>query len=279
MKVDAHHHLWDPQSRDYPWMTGEAAALARRFDIADLRRELAATPVDITVVVQAAAAEDETNDLLTIASGSEGLIAGVVGWVDLTAVDVADRLASLMATTAGQLLVGVRHQTHDEADPAWLSRDDVRRGLRAVSELGLVFDLLVRARELPAAIAAATALPDLRFVLDHMAKPPIAAGEPEPWASLVAELARRDNVTCKLSGLLTEAAPPAAATMLAPYVDHVLRAFGATRLMFGSDWPVSTLRAGYLDVYEMATNLTSTLSPPEQDAVFGENAVKIYGLL
>jgi L-fuconolactonase len=278
MKVDAHHHLWDPAVRDYPWMTGEAATLARRFELADLRRELATTPIEATVLVQTVSDLAETREFLATAARSGGTIAGVVGWVDLTAASVGDTLADLVSSEFGRALVGVRHQVHDEKMPAWLLRDDVHRGLRAVRDAGLVFDLLVRTRELPAAISTVQLLPELRFVLDHLAKPPIRARESQPWATLVGELARFENVSCKLSGLLTEAPAGVTSADLAPYVDRVLEVFGAGRVLYGSDWPVCTLRTSYRGAYELATELTSVLSETERDAVFGDNAVRTYGL-
>jgi L-fuconolactonase len=279
MKVDAHHHLWDPAARDYPWMTGEAAALARRYDVDDLRQAIATTPVELTVLVQTVTALAETKQFLATAAASGATIAGVVGWIDLGAPDVSETLGQLMAGENGHLLVGVRHQVHDEPDPRWLQRDDVRRGLRAVRDVGLVFDLLVKPRELPAAIALVHELHDQRFVLDHIGKPPIAEGVAEPWASLTRDLAAHENVSCKLSGLVTEAAKDWTVADLAPYVQHVFDVFGPDRVMFGSDWPVSTLRAPYRVVYDTAVELTASLSAAERDLVFGDNAVKTYGLL
>jgi L-fuconolactonase len=260
-------------------MTGDAAVLARRFDVDDLRRELATAPIEVTVVVQTVSDLAETEEFIATAAGSSGTIAGVVGWVDLTAPDVSDTLARLMRGSAGSLLVGIRHQLQDEDDAQWLLRDDVQRGLRAVDDAGLVFDLLVRARELPAAIEAASRLPHLRFVLDHAGKPSIADRAFEPWATLVTSLAGNDNVSCKLSGLVTEAAPEWAVADLAPYAQHVLAVFGWRRLMFGSDWPVCTLRTSYRGAYDVATELIADLSPGERDAVLGDNAVTTYGLV
>lgn len=279
MKVDAHQHLWDPRVRDYPWMTGDAAVLARRFDLADLKNELATTPIDMTVLVQAVSDVGETLELLSTAAQSGGVIAGVIGWVDLTGVDVAATLAELMSSPSGYQLVGVRHQVHDEDDAQWLLRDDVQRGLRAVRDVGLVFDLLVRTRELPAAIVTARRMPDLRFVLDHIGKPPIAAQELQPWSTLVGSLAGLENVNCKLSGLLAEGPVDVTVADLTPYADRVLEVFGAHRVMYGSDWPVCTLRTTYRGAYDVALELTAALSASERDAVFGDNAVKTYGLL
>lgn len=279
--IDAHHHFWDPETADYPWMTEELAAIRRRFDASDLRPLLAANAVDRTVLVQTRSSLDETREFLADASES-GFVAGVVGWIDLTDPAVADTIAEIRARPGGALLVGVRHQVHDEADPDWLARADVRRGLRAVAEAGLVYDLLSRTRELPACLAVARALPELTFVLDHCAKPPIAARDQAAmaaWAEGVAALAECPNVWCKLSGLVTEA-DWAHWTVedLRPTAAHVLDRFGPERLIFGSDWPVSLLAAPYHRVKSAAQTLLAGLSDTEREGVFGGNAIAAYRL-
>jgi L-fuconolactonase len=188
-------------------------------------------------------------------------------------------VAALRSGPGGHLLVGIRHLVHDEADPGWLSRPEVKRGLRAVADAGLVYDLLVRSRELPSALAAVDAVDGGRFVLDHGAKPEIATGGAQPWSDLVADLARRPNVVCKLSGLVTEAGPAWTLEQIAPYVDHLLDTFGPDRLLFGSDWPVCTVRAGYADVVELARSLLAErLSADERAKVMWANAQETYGL-
>jgi L-fuconolactonase len=208
-----------------------------------------------------------------------GLVAGVVGWADLTSPAVADEIGRLRAGPGGDLLVGIRHLVQDEPDPDWLGKPDVRRGLRAVSAAGLTYDLLVRPGQLPAALAVTGALGNVRFVLDHGAKPEIAYGRLEPWASQIRALAARPNVICKVSGLVTEAGPGWRRGLVAPYVDHLLDCFGPTRLLFGSDWPVCTLAASYPEVVAVARDaLALTLGPAELHAVFAANAVSAYGL-
>src|SRR5258705_6130845 len=173
--VDAHHHFWDPARATYPWMTDALAPIRRRFGPEDLRPLLAASGVDQTILVQTRSDLDETREFLATAAQHD-FIAGVVGWVDLTAPDVAKQLASLRSGPGGAKLVGIRHQVHDEADPEWLARKDVRRGLAAVRQAGPSSDILARTRELTATLAFVEALPDMRFVIDHIAKPPIASG-------------------------------------------------------------------------------------------------------
>ncbi|MDS0138066.1 MULTISPECIES: amidohydrolase family protein [unclassified Amycolatopsis] len=272
--IDAHHHLWDPARRDYPWMTGDAMDPIRRpYTVDDLRAVTKAAGVHATVLVQTVSSAEETAEFLATAA-AEPVIAGVVGWVDLTAADVADRLAALDGP-----LVGVRHQVENEPDDDWLLRPEVLAGLSAVAAAGLAFDLLVRPSQLPAAAEVALRLPQLRLVLDHAAKPPIATGEWEPWASGVAALAGRENVVCKLSGLVTEADWTGwEVGHLRRYVDHVLDVFGPERLLFGSDWPVCELAASYEVVLDAAIALTGSLSDAERLAVFEHNARTVYGL-
>jgi L-fuconolactonase len=276
--VDAHHHLWDPRARDYPWMAPPALDPIRRpYGLEDLRERTAAAGVDRTVLVQTVSEEAETAEFLALAAASGGLIAGVVGWVDLAAPDVAEALARLRALPGGERLVGVRHQVQDEPDPDWLSRPAVRKGLRAVAEAGLVYDLLVLVPQLPAALAAVRDLPEGRFVLDHAAKPPIATGALEPWAGGLAELAGQANLSCKLSGLVTEAAwDDWDAARIRPYADHVLASFGPERVMFGSDWPVCELAASYAEVRALADELLEGLSHGERDAALEGTATDVY---
>src|SRR3990172_7701294 len=196
--VDAHQHFWDPDKGDYGWMSGPAAPLRRIFAPDDLRPELAAADVSATVLVQTWASLDETRAFLELAAATD-FIAGVVGWVDLTAPDVSDVIGALKARPDGHYLVGIRHQVHDEPDADWLLRDDVKRGLKAVERHGLVYDLLLRPRELPAALQTVRAFPELRFVIDHIAKPDIAGGRLNEWSAPMRPfLAEASHVWCKL---------------------------------------------------------------------------------
>jgi L-fucono-1,5-lactonase len=272
--IDAHHHFWDTTRNEYPWMTDELARIRRPFGPGDLLPHLSATSVVGSVLVQTRASLDETREFLSIADANP-FVLGVVGWVDLTRASVADSLASL----AGRKLVAIRHQVHDEVDAEWLLRSDVRRGLAAVGSAGLIYDLLVRTRELPAAIAVVRDMPNVRFVLDHLAKPPFVSGDLSEWSRLLRELARSDNVVAKLSGLVTEADwqswTPA---VLQPAVDIALEAFGPDRLMFGSDWPVCEVAASYEQVVATAQQLTASLNARELEQVFRETALRTYGL-
>ncbi|MDT0430742.1 amidohydrolase family protein [Streptomyces salyersiae] len=277
--VDAHHHVWDLSVRDQAWITGEdLAPLRRTFTLADLEPEARAAGIGATVVVQTVTVAEETPELLALAEGHT-LVAGVVGWTDLTAPDVADALARLAALPGGDRLVGIRHQVQDEPDPEWLLRPDVRRGLTAVADAGLVYDLVVRPHQLPAAVRTAALLPGLTFVLDHAGKPPIAGRRTVPWADGLRELAALPHTVCKLSGLVTEADPRSwTVEDLRPYTDTVVEAFGPGRVMFGSDWPVCRLAASYAEVVDAAYALTAHLGQDAQRAVFASTARRVYGL-
>ncbi|GHJ42114.1 amidohydrolase [Streptomyces sp. TS71-3] len=277
--VDAHHHVWDLSVRDQEWITGQAMAPIRRnFTVDDLAPEARAKGVTASVLVQTVSAAAETPDFLAIADGSD-LVAGVVGWTDLTRPDAEESLARLRALPGGRHLVGIRHQVQGENDPQWLQRPDVRRGLAAVADAGLVYDLVVLPHQLPACVRAAAELPQLTFVLDHLGKPPIAAGTLEPWAAQVRALAAQPNTVCKLSGMVTEAAWDSwTAADLRPYAETVLDAFGPGRVMFGSDWPVCNLAADYGQVVDTAHLLAEELSGDERAQVFSGTATRVYGL-
>jgi L-fuconolactonase len=277
--IDAHHHVWDLSVRDQDWITGpDLAPIARTFTPDDFAAEARAAGVRAAVLVQTVTVAEETPEFLALADGND-LVAGVVGWTDLTAPDVADTLAALRELPGGDRLVSIRHQVQGEPDPNWLLRPDVQRGLAAVADAGLVYDLVVLPGQLPVAAEAAARQPGLTFVLDHLGKPPIAGKEQEPWASDVRAFAALPNTVCKLSGMVTEAAWATWTTRdLVPYADTVLDAFGPGRLMFGSDWPVCRLAATYGEVVAAARALTHRLSDEERRAVFETTAGRVYGL-
>jgi L-fucono-1,5-lactonase len=276
--VDAHHHLWDPARFDYPWLTEELGVIRRRFGAEDLAPIVERTGIDRTILVQSISSVDETREFLATAAATP-FIAGVVGWVDLTEASVGDAIAALAEGEGGSGLVGIRHQVHDEPDPAWLLRADVDRGIAAVGAAGLVYDLLVRPRELPAALATVRAHPDVAFVIDHLAKPPIRSGELEPWLSLLRPFGALDNVACKASGLVTEADwANWRVADLQPFVDAAIEIFGPDRLMFGSDWPVCLLAGSYPDVLDATRTVLAELSAAEHSAVFGRTAIEVYRL-
>ena len=251
----------------------------KRFSPEDLQGELSKSGIDGTVLVQTLLSLDESRELLETASHWEW-VRGVVGWVDLTADDVPDQLDELRASPGGERLVGVRHQVHDEEDPRWLCRAEVRRGLAAVASRGLTYDLLLRAREIPAATETAQALPELSFVVDHIAKPRIADRSDPAWEAGMPGLAALPNVQVKLSGLVTEADWTSwTPGDLRPFVSRVVDLFGTQRLMFGSDWPVCLLAVpSYQEVVAALEEALGDLSEDESRQVFGANAERFYGL-
>lgn len=278
--IDAHHHFWDPARGHFPWMEGEAMAPIRRaFAPEHLAPLLRDAGIARSILVQAQSSEDETRAFLALAART-GFVAGVVGWIDLTSPDAHAAIARLKAAPGGGHLVGIRHQVHDEPDPRWLLRDDVRRGLAAVEAHGLAYDLLLRPREIPAAIETVAAFPGLRFVVDHAAKPMIRRGILAPWAEAMRGFAaHRGHAWCKLSGLVTEADWQAwRAGDLRPFVATALEIFGAGRCMFGSDWPVCTLAAGYDEVIGALRECLATLGDGERARILGRNAIEAYRL-
>jgi L-fucono-1,5-lactonase len=282
-RVDAHHHLWpQPSAADYPWLTDELAAIRRPFATTDLAPLLSANGIDATVLVQTRSSLPETATFLATAAQTP-FIAGVVGWVDLTAPDVAEEIERLQRLPGGDRLVGIRHQVHDEPDPDWLRRPDVRHGIATVGAAGLAYDLLVRTRELPAAAEAVRSLPDVRFVIDHLAKPPIREGgvAEAAWADAMLPFAGLANTWAKVSGLVTEADWTTwLADDLARPIRTAVAVFGPERLLFGSDWPVCLVAASYDRVVEVAASglAAAGLGAEERERVFGANAIDVYRL-
>jgi len=276
--IDAHHHVWDLSVRDQDWITGPRMAPIRRsFCADDLRPAARAAGVTATVLVQTVTVPQETPEMLALAA-ADALVAAVVGWADLTSPAISDELARLAQLPGGQYLAGIRHQVQSEPDPDWLRRPDVIRGLRAVAAAGLCYDLIVVPRQLPAAAYAAAAVPELTMVLDHAAKPPVSRGDLGPWAAGIRALAAQPNTVCKLSGLVTEAPAGAPGSAFLPVADVILNEFGPQRMMFGSDWPVCLLAAGYADVVRLAAFLARGLPKTDQAAVFWLTAARVYGI-
>ena len=276
MIVDAHHHLWDLSVRDQDWITDPPmGAIRRSFLEPDF---IAAAPeVSESVLVQTVCVPEETPEFLAVAASSD-VVSAVVGWTDLTSPAVGDELASLVDGPDGSWLRGIRHQVQGEPDPEWLCRKDVWHGLAAVGAAGLVYELLTLPHQLPAARRTVAALPQVSFVVDHCSKPAVG-GDVGEWAELMRSLAAHENVTCKLSGLVTEADWKSwDVAALRPYFEVVLDAFGPSRLMFGSDWPVCLLAASYEEWLGAAQELVSELSPDEQAAIFSGTAGRVYSL-
>lgn len=275
MVVDAHHHFWRYNPLEYDWIDGSMSELRRDFLPANLLAEIQAAGVDGVVSVQARQTLAETEWLLELAA-SNPWIKGVVGWVPLASGDVAKELFRFAAQPQFR---GVRHVVQGEADPEFLLRPAFESGLRCLTQMGLVYDLLIYESQLPQATACVDRHPDQTFVLDHIAKPRIRDAAFEPWAANLRELARRPNVYCKLSGIITEANWATwTPKELRPYFDVVLDAFGPGRLLFGSDWPVCLVAGDYGRWMLTVRELVADLSPDEQAAVLGGNARRVYRL-
>jgi L-fuconolactonase len=275
-RIDAHHHFWRIGKYDYPWIE-PAGVLDRDFGPDELAPLIAQHEIERSILVQTIASLDETRWFLELAE-RHAWISGVVGWVNLTDADVAAILDNLIARH-GRRLVGVRHNLHDEPDDRWVLRDDVSRGLSALAARGLGYDLLIRPRHLPVVLELIRRQPELRFVIDHAAKPAIAQGRFDDWAAPLAAVAKHEHVFCKLSGLVTEADHRQwQAADLRPYMEHVLAVFGPARVMFGSDWPVCLLASSYERVVAALEQCIEQLSASERAQVLGRTAAEFYRL-
>lgn len=275
MIIDSHQHFWQFNPQRDTWITNEMSVLKKDFLPGDLLPELKANGVDGCVAVQADQSEAETLFLLRLAE-SHPEIQGVVGWVDLRAPNVAERLFYFSQFSK---LSGFRHVVQAEPDDRFMLREDFQRGIAALEDFGFSYDILIYPRQLPAAIELVARFPRQRFVLDHIAKPPIHTGELNSWSELIKELARHPNVHCKLSGMVTEAdwrnwKPE----HFRPYLDVVFEAFGPNRLMFGSDWPVCLLAGTYGEVKNLLFSYTGLLPREQQERIFGLNAIEFYRL-
>ena len=275
MRIDSHQHFWKFDPVRDAWITPNMAVIRRDFLPADLEPELKANGIDATIAVQADQAEAETKFLLDLAARNT-FIAGVVGWVDLRARNLEERLAHW---SRNEKLVGFRHIAQAEPDDRFLATREFIAGVSKLGQFGFTYDLLVYPRQLPAAIELVSRLPDQPFVLDHIAKPPIKTGKQVKWCDHIRELAQNRNVHCKLSGIVTEAdwtrwTPD----HCKPYLDVVFEAFGVDRLMFGSDWPVCLLAGSYERVLGLIEDYVLTHKATASAKIFAENAARFYGV-
>jgi len=275
MIIDSHQHFWQLGRFDYPWMNSSLGVLYRDYLPDQLEPILARNGVGKTVLVQASNSVEESRWLLKLAD-EHAFIGGVVGWVDLISDDVNRQLDELVSHPKFK---GVRHLVESEPADDWLVQPQVLRGLKRLSAYGVSYDLLVHTRHLMHIQKVVDACPDLKLVVDHMAKPPIAKGAIETWRQELREVAANENIHCKLSGLVTEANRTSWTTGdLRPYVDCALELFGSSRLLFGSDHPVCLLAASYERVLESFGELLTELSADEQERIFARNAAEFYRL-
>lgn len=276
MTIDAHHHFWHYNTQDYGWISDEMAVLRRDFLPEDLEQTIRAAHVDKVISVQARQCIEETDWLLGFAK-KYSFIGGVTGWLPIQSPDfpsILERYAEIPELKA------LRHVVQDEPDDDFILRDDFVRGVREIMKTRLLYEILIFERQLPAAIRFVELMPDDRtFVLDHIAKPKIKAGEMEPWRSNLRKLAAHENVVCKLSGMVTEAdLKNWTPEQLAPYFEVVLDTFGPKRVMFGSDWPVCTSATTYTDWKHCVEQAIAGLGADEKASIFGGNAATIYGV-
>ena len=275
MKLDSHQHFWSYDEKQYPWIP-KGSPLHRDWLPEDLAPLLAASGFDGCIAVQARQTLDESRWLLALADRAT-VVRAVVGWVDLRNARVGVQLAELSGHPKFR---GVRHVVQDEPDAGFMLGAEFQRGIGALHQFGLTYDLLIVAKQLPAAIELVRKFPDQPFVLDHIAKPPIKSGALSPWREQIRELAGAPNVLCKISGIVTEADhthwTPADFTL---FLEVVFQAFGEDRVMFGSDWPVCLLAGKYERVFALVNEFAAQLSPAAREKLFGGNAARFYGLL
>lgn len=275
MTIDAHHHFWRYTTEEFGWIDEPMAAIRRDFLPEHLAAEIAAAKVDGVISVQARQSVVETEWLLELAARNE-FIRGVVGWVELVSPRVR---ADLERLAVNPKLRSVRHVVQGEPDPGFILRPDFNNGIRELRNLDLRYDILIFERQLPQTIEFVDRHPEQVFILDHVAKPRIGANELSPWRENIRELARRPNVFCKISGMVTEADYRRwTAAQLRPYFETVLEAFGPRRLMFGSDWPVCLVACDYVRWAALVREWISPLSPAEQARILGETAAEAYGI-
>jgi len=275
MRIDAHQHFWNYSPQEYGWIDESMSAIRRDFLPKDLVPELDRANFDGSVAVQTRQTLEETRWLLDLAERSERIL-GVVGWADLRSPGIRSQLATLATNPK---LVGIRHIVQSEPDDRFLLRPEFMAGIAALEEFDLPYDILIYTKHLSVAAEFVERFPRQRFVLDHMAKPPIKAGEIESWADGIRRIASFPNVYCKLSGLVTEADWNAwTPGQIRPYIEVAFAAFGSERLMIGSDWPVCLVAGSYSHVTSLIFDFLDSRSEGERDAVLGGNAQRFWGI-
>ena len=282
MRIDSHHHLWDLAISPRPWLAGEMlAGISRTFSMKDFYAERASAQIDQSILVQTISEYDEMKEFFAVAAEHESVV-GVVAWIDMSSTDCFQQLEKYLDLPGAERLVGIRDGAQGRADAQWLAGDQIAVNARKLAEKDLAFDLLVDPSNLAASTQLVSRCPDTTFVLDHIAKPNIAKGDQSElatWSHSINELAKNKNVSCKISGMVTEADWKAWAEKdFKRYFEVVLNAFGADRIMYGSDWPVCKLAATYEQVAQLAEYLTQDLSSSEKEKFWALNAKKAYGI-
>jgi L-fuconolactonase len=282
MRIDSHHHLWDLAISPRPWLAGEMlAGIKRTFSMKDFYSERASAQIDQSILVQTISEYEEMKEFFAVAAEHESVV-GVVAWIDMSSTDCFQQLEKYVDLPGAERLVGIRDGAQGRADAQWLAGDQIAVNARKLAEKDLAFDLLVDPSNLAASTQLVSRCPDTTFVLDHIGKPNIAKGdqgELAAWSHSINELAKNKNVSCKISGMVTEADWKAWEEKdFKRYFDVVVNAFGADRIMYGSDWPVCKLAATYEQVAQLAEYLIQDLSPSEKEKFWALNAKKAYGI-
>jgi L-fuconolactonase len=273
-KIDGHVHFWDYDSGQHAWITEDMAVVRRNFLPEHLQPVLQQEGIDGCVLVQVNQTEDENDFFLKLAA-DHNFVRGIVGWVDLCAENIRERLDFYRHSK----IKGFRHILQGDPDRAFMLRPDFQRGIGALDAFGFTYDLLIYPDQLSFADQLVRAFPHQRFIIDHLAKPEVRNAGLESWKKQIAAIARRDNVCCKLSGMITEAHWDSwTPEMLAPYMDVVVECFGTDRMVFGSDWPVCLVAGSYGEVLSVVRDYFSAFSKNEQERIFGGNAIAFYGL-
>ncbi len=276
MRIDTHQHFWRYNSDEYGWIDDSMSSLRRDFLPGESKTELRRAGFDASIAVQTRQTLEETRWLLQLAEAEPAAIIGVIGWVDLRSADVRSQLAEFAGNPK---LLGIRHIVQSEVDERFLLNPDFLQGIASLKEFGLTYDILIYPQHLPAAAEFVQKFPDQRFVLDHLAKPPIRKQQLQPWKSGISALAKFNNVFCKLSGLVTEAdwrtwKPE----HIAPYLDVAFETFGPDRLMIGSDWPVCTVAGSFSQVMDLVQDYLIQFSGDVRQAILGGNAERFWNL-
>lgn len=282
MRIDSHHHLWDLAISPRPWLAGEMlAGIKRTFSMKDFYAERASAQIDQSILVQTISEYEEMKEFFAVAAEHESVV-GVVAWIDMSSTDCFQQLEKYLDLPGADRLVGIRDGAQGRADAQWLAGDQIAVNARKLAEKDLAFDLLVDPSNLAASTQLVSRCPDTTFVLDHIGKPNIAKGdqgELAAWSHSINELAKNKNVSCKISGMVTEADWKAWKEKdFKRYFEVVLNAFGADRIMYGSDWPVCKLAATYEQVAQLAEYLIQDLIPSEKEKFWALNAKKAYGI-
>ena len=275
MKIDSHQHFWNYDPVDYRWIDENMAVLKMNYLPPQLEKLLRNNSLDGCVAIQARQTERETKFLLQLAE-KYNFIKGVVGWVDLCNSDVRDRLAYFAKS---KKLCGIRHILQSEPDDKFMLQENFQKGIYALNEFDLVYDILIFPKHLEPVYYLVQNFPNQRFIIDHLAKPHIKDGKIKEWKVGIERLSQFPNVSCKFSGLVTEASWDCwESDEFIPYLDIVFSCFGVDRIMFGSDWPVCLLCSNYDQVISIVTKYISDLEKEDQQKVMGLNAAKFYNL-